>query len=107
MRVFDGSEQARKVYETFSIIGKPVSHDKDGDLETPLKAAGWDRLDRWPVTISYFEEDRADGQKPLYVISFELLENGVTRALKLDYGNFGLKGDLSRLEVLPSKPCDK
>jgi hypothetical protein len=106
VKVFDGSEQARKVYDTFSVIGKAASHDKDDTLEAPLKAAGMDKLQRWPVTISYFEEGQADGQQPLYVISFELLENGVTRNLKLDYGDFGLKGDLTRLDLLPSKPCD-
>jgi hypothetical protein len=106
VKVFDGSEQARKVYETFSVIGKEISHDKDDALEPALKSAGWDKLSRWPVTISYFEEGQADSQRPLYVISFELLENGVTRALKLDYGDFGLKGQLTRLDVLPSKPCE-
>jgi hypothetical protein len=106
VKVFDGSEQARKVYDTFAVIGKAAPHDKDEQLEAPLKAAGWDKLDRWPVTISYFEEGQQDSQKPLYVISFELLENGVTRNLKLDYGDFGLKGELTRLDVLPSKPCE-
>lgn len=105
VKVFDGSEQARKVYDTFAVIGKAASHDKDDSLEAPLKAAGWDKLERWPITISYFEDGQADSQKPLYVISFELLENGVTRNLKLDYGDFGLKGELTRLDVLPTKPC--
>lgn len=105
VKVFDGSEQARKVYDTFAVIGKAVSHDKDDTLEAPLKAAGWDKLERWPITISYFEAGQADSQKPLYVISFELIENGVTRNLKLDYGDFGLKGELTRLDVLPLKPC--
>jgi hypothetical protein len=104
LKVFDGSEQARKVYDTFAIVGKVASPDKE--VEEPLRKAGWDKLQRWPVTISYFEEGQADSQKPLYVISFELLENGVTRALKLDYGDFGLKGELTRLDVLPSKPCE-
>lgn len=104
--VFDGSEQARKVYDTFSVIGKEVSHDKDDALEPALKTAGYDTLSRWPVTIRYFAEGQADSQHPLYVVSFELLENGVTRALKLDYGDFGLTGQLTRLDVLPGKPCE-
>lgn len=106
VKVFDGSEQARKVYDTFSVIGKAISPDKADTLEKPLKDAGMDKLQRWPVTISYFEEGQGDGQQPLYVISFELLENGVTRNLKLDYGDFGLKGSLTRLDLLPGKPCE-
>lgn len=104
VKVFDGSEQARKAYETFTVIGKPA---EGGDVEEPLKAAGWDKLPRWPVSVSYFEEG-GDTSQPLYVISFELLENGVSRKLKLDYGDFGLNGVLTRVDVLKSAaPCDK
>lgn len=104
VKVFDGSEQARKAYDTFTVIGKPA---EGGDVEEPLKAAGWDKLPRWPVSVSYFEEG-GDTSQPLYVISFELLENGVSRKLKLDYGDFGLNGVLTRVDVLKSgAPCDK
>ena len=48
---------------------------------------------RWPVAISYFELGKKDGQ-PIYVLSFDLYENGVSRALKLDYGDFVLRGDM-------------
>ena len=58
------------------------------------------------MSISYFEEG-GNTQQPVYVISFELLENGVSRKLKLDYGDFGLTGDLKRLEVLNTPACDK
>lgn len=108
VKVFDGSEQARKVYDTFAVIGKEASHDTDSQVEEPLRKAGWDRLRRWPVSVSYFEAGQADSQQPLYVISFELLENGVSRALKLNYGDFDLRGELTRLDVLPqAAACSK
>lgn len=104
VKVFDGSEQARKAYDTFTVIGKQA---EGTDVEEPLKAAGWDKLARWPVSVSYFE-DGGDTSQPLYVISFELLENGVSRKLKLDYGDFGLNGVLTRVDVLKAgTPCDK
>jgi hypothetical protein len=108
VKVFDGSEQARKVYDTFAVIGKEASPDSASALEEPIRKAGWDRLRRWPVSVSYFEAGQADGQQPLYVISFELLENGVSRALKLNYGDFDLRGELTRLDVLPqAASCTK
>jgi hypothetical protein len=107
VKVFDGSEQARKVYDTFTVIGKEASHDTDAQLEEPLRKAGWDKLRRWPVSVSYFEAGQADGQQPIYVISFELLENGVSRNLKLDYGDFDLRGQLTRLDVLSTPSCDR
>ena len=55
---------------------------------------------RWPVTLSYFTQARGD-QVPAYVLSFEMYENGISRALKLDYGDFVLRGEMVRLELLP------
>ena len=48
-------------------------------------------LARWPVTISYFEVGK-DSATPAYAISFELYENGVSRSLVVDYGEFALRG---------------
>jgi hypothetical protein len=104
VKVFDGSEQGKKAYDTFTVIGKQA--DGGAAVEDTLKAAGWDKLPRWPVSVSYFEEG-GDASQPLYVISFELLENGVSRKLKLDYGDFGLNGTLTRLDVIKAAPCDK
>jgi hypothetical protein len=61
---------------------------------------------RWPVSISYFEEGQGDAQ-PNYVLSFELYENGVSRALKLNYGSFTLAGEMVELKLNAASPCDK
>ena len=58
------------------------------------------------MTISYFLVGSGD-QTPSYTISFELYENGVSRALKLDYGDFALRGDLQSLEMLPETACQR
>ena len=63
-------------------------------------------MTRWPVTISYFERDAKGGeQTPIYSIAFELYDNGISRALTLDYNDFVLRGDMSVLEIKDSKPC--
>ena len=59
------------------------------------------KLARWPVTLSYFTAGRGE-QTPIYTITFELYENGVSRALKLDYGEFALKGDVAQFELKES-----
>jgi hypothetical protein len=62
------------------------------------------------VTISYF--DRVDEktqqggeQTPVYSISFELYENGISRALVLDYSDFTITGAMTSLEMKKEKPC--
>jgi hypothetical protein len=65
-------------------------------------------LTRWPVTVSYYDHDTKskDGeQTPVYAMSFELFENGVSRALVLDYNDFVISGALGKLDVRDSKPC--
>ena len=59
-------------------------------------------LTRWPVTVSYYDRDaRAkDGeQTPVYAMSFELFENGVSRALVLDYNDFVISGAMGKFDV--------
>lgn len=102
--VYDGSPDARKIYDTLSVIGKP-SQDVQG-LETSATTGDLAGRTRYPVTISYYERDGTDG-KPDYIISFDLYDNGVSRALKLDYGDFALRGTLTSYEQLPQEACPK
>jgi hypothetical protein len=105
VKIFDGSETGQKVYDTFAVIGKE-SRGGDG-LEESLRQAGWVDMPRWPVSVSYFENGQRDAQQPLYTIAFDLLENGVSRNLRLDYGDFSLKGQLTRIDPLKTADCDK
>ena len=101
--VYDGSDTGRIVYDTLAVIGPPASSppaDKAGQTES-LKD-----VRRWPVSISYFDQGKTDAQ-PNYVLSFELYENGISRALKLDYGTFTLAGELVDLKILPAPACQK
>ena len=97
VRVFDGSDNGKKVFDTTTIIGRPLSTRPDDPAEA--RGAGMDTMRRWPVSISYFEEGHKD-QGPAYTLSFELFENGVSRALRFDYGDFVLGGELTNLELL-------
>ncbi len=106
MKIFDGSDDGRTVYETLSVIGKRIEPGEVQALEEPAKQGGLAKLARWPVTMSYFKLGRKD-ETPVYTLSFDLYENGVSRALRLDYGDFALKGEMTRLELLPEKPCQR
>ena len=52
------------------------------------------------------DRNKKDGV-PNYVLSFDLYENGISRALTLDYGDFVLSGEMTSLELLPEKACKK
>ena len=104
VKVFDGSDDGKKVYDTTTIIGRQLVGPA-GDLEA-AHVAVMDGVPRWPVTIAYFEEGRKD-QMPAYVLGFELYENGVSRALRFDYGDFVLTGQMVSLDMLPSSACKR
>ena len=38
-------------------------------------------------------------------ISFELYENGISRALVLDYTDFTISGEMTSLDLKKAKPC--
>ena len=102
VKVFDGSDDGKKVYDTTTIIGRQLVGPTN-DPE-PAHVAAMDTMPRWPVTIAYFEEGRKD-QMPAYVLGFDLYANGVSRALRFDYGDFVLAGQMVSLDLAPTKAC--
>jgi hypothetical protein len=104
-KVFDGSDDGRKVYDTLAVIGRRLAPGA-GDVETAARQDGLARLPRWPVTLSYFAPGEGE-RTPVYTISFELYDNGVSRALRLDYGDFILTGELQNLQLQAESACPR
>ncbi len=103
VRLYDGANSGKEVYDTLSIIGKRIEAEP---AEKPLQRPEFEKIARWPVSISYYKVGSGE-LTPSYTISFELYENGVTGAIHLDYGSFALTGTLTRLDLLPQQACAK
>ena len=106
--VYDGSETGEKVYNTLTVIGHKLGPNDRKHDDAAADEPKLSDVPRWPVTISYFEKAKAHKtgeQTPVYAISFELYENGISRALSLDYNDFVVTGKLSSLEIKQPKPC--
>ncbi|HEY6833880.1 MAG TPA: cell envelope integrity EipB family protein [Pseudolabrys sp.] len=108
--VYDGSDSGDKLYNTLTVIGRPIPPGG----KVPDDAAGKNpelaKLTRWPVTISYFDkkdakDEQTGEQTPVYSIGFELYENGISRALVLDYTDFTISGQMTSLDMKTVKPC--
>lgn len=105
--LFDGSEDADRIMTTTVVIGKaetPAVNDEEFPAAKSIKP---DRF--WPVSMAYFDLSKDDGEEtPQYRIDFKLHENGVTRDLVMDYGDFSMKGKLVDLAMFEApKPCSK
>jgi hypothetical protein len=103
--VYDGSEKGEKVYDTLTVIGAEIAPERvPNDAAAGKQALAG--LKRWPVTVSYFDKTaRSSDQAPVYAIKFEVYENGVSRALMLDYNDFAISGELTSIELRDSAPC--
>jgi EipB-like len=107
LSVFDGSESGDKVFSTLAVIGNVIAPGEKLPDDAAAGNAALASLKRWPVTISYFEQENAKTgeQIPAYAIGFELYENGISRALSLDYGDFVVSGTMSQLEMKDAAAC--
>jgi len=107
--VYDGSDNGEKVFSTMAVIGQPIQGDRT--IASPDPSTENDAMKsttRWPVTVSYYDHDakpEEGEQGPLYAMSFELFENGVSRQLVLDYNDFVISGALGKFNVKDAKPC--
>lgn len=102
--LYDGSEKGEKVYSTVSLIGK---RRDDANKGLP-KITGAERLDgmaAWPMTVSYYAAKTKSDAAPTYELSFLFFENGVSRRLLIDYGDFAIRGKLKAIEFLEPTPC--
>lgn len=103
--LYDGSEKGDKYYETTSVIGKKFAGPSKelANFKDSGKLSG---IESWPISISYFEPGkRHQDLAPAYELSFRYYENGVTSELKIDYGEFAIKGKLKELTFLDAGKC--
>lgn len=103
-RIFDGSEDGDIGYLTTVVVGareKPATIDAEAKVMGKTMAS----MAYWPVSIAYYDDKKPGDQLPLYTQTFKLYENGITRDLTLDYGDFILKAHLQKLDVLGDGAC--
>ena len=106
VKVFDGSDGGGKLYDTTAIIGKEIDAGSDDRIDQVMRQAKLNELRRWPVTLSYFNS--GDGERtPVYTMSFDLFENGISGPITFDFGDFSMKSQISKIDLLPVIACAK
>jgi EipB-like len=102
--IYDGSDDAKPV-RAITTIGRKIGAGESKEDNANPSAAELKSLPSWPVSIGYYPSDDSNAETPLYQISFDMYENGVSTGLVMDYGNFALTGKLSHLEFLKPETC--
>lgn len=103
---YDGSEGGEKTYRTFTLIGKPQAPGYNRRLPKAGASTSLDALRAWPIAMSYYEQTATDKDAPpAYEMSFLYFENGISRRLYIDNGEYTLRGDLKELVLLDPGKC--
>ena len=69
-----------------------------------LAESGLEGLRSWPVAMAYFPYGKGDHQ-PEFEVHFQLMENGVSPSMDLDYGKFAIRGLIKHLEYHSPPDC--
>ncbi len=106
--LYDGSEKGEKVYDTVSAIGRHMPAGGNKKLPAVKNAERLDQMAAWPVSIGYFEpgSNRKDAV-PVYELTFVFFENGVSRKLFIDYGEFAIRGELKEIAFHEPTKCER
>jgi hypothetical protein len=104
--LYDGGEKGEKVYDTVAAMGRVQPAGSNRKLPEVARADPLNGLRAWPVSIAYYDARRSTKDAlPLYEISFLMFENGVSRKLRIDYGDFALEGDLTNIVFHEPSKC--
>ncbi len=97
-QVFDGATVENAVLVS-AVIGPKVEPDPDAAKKSPL-------LNRpgWRVRLAFFPAD-PKAEKPDYELGMLLLDNGVSREMVIDYGDFAIRTKLDDIEPLSKPHC--
>ena len=96
--VFDGATEENAV-QVSAVIGAKVTADPVSTKPSPL-------LDRpgWYMRLAFFPVD-AKAEEPDYELGMDLLDNGVSRDMVIDYGDYSIRAKLDDIEPLGKPGC--
>jgi hypothetical protein len=97
-QVFDGSAEENAV-EVSAFVAARVAPEPAAAKPGPL-------LERpgWRVRLAFFPAD-AKAAEPDYELGMVLLDNGVSRDMDIDYGDYTIRARLDDIEALPKPSC--
>jgi hypothetical protein len=97
-QIFDGATADGAVLVS-AVIGPRVEPDAEAAKKNPL-------LNRpgWRVRLAFFPADQK-AEKPDYELGMLLLDNGISRDMVIDYGDYSIRAKLDDIEALPKPGC--
>jgi hypothetical protein len=101
-KVFDGASDENAVDVTAVIGGAQTAEAgaAEAKVKSPLLARP-----SWRMRLAFFPAEAKQDDQPDYELGMRLLDNGVSRDMVLDYGDFAIRARLDEIEALPKPNC--
>ncbi len=97
------ARNGRRAYEAISFDGS----GEEAMRAITLIGEGEEGGVGWPITTAYFPMSaHAGDETPEYTVSMLLSAEGVSRDIVMDFGDFKMAGELTRLEPLEPAGCE-
>jgi hypothetical protein len=96
-QVFDGATVENAVLVS-AVIGPKLEPDETAKKSPLLERPGW------RMRLAFFPADQKADQ-PDYELGMLLLDNGVSRDMLIDYGDYAIRATLDTIEPLPKPNC--
>ena len=97
-QVFDGATEENAV-QISAAIGTKVAPEAAAADRSPLL-----QRPAWRVRLAFFPADKSV-EKPDYELGMHLLDNGVSRDMLIDYGEYSIRAKLDDIEPLIKPNC--
>ena len=97
-QVFDGATDENAV-QVSAAIGTKIAADATAANRSPLLLRPG-----WRVRLAFFPADKSV-EKPDYELGMLLLDNGVSRDMLIDYGDYSIRAKLDDIEPLTKPNC--
>lgn len=97
-QVFDGATDENAVQVSAVIAAKLAAQPVAAKLSPLLERPGW------RIRLAFFPVD-AKAEQPDYELGMDLLNNGVSRDMVIDYGDYSIKATLDDIEPLDKPHC--
>ena len=97
-QVFDGATDENAV-QVSAVISSKIAADPVAEKLGPL-------VERpgWRMRLAFFPAD-AKAEEPDYELGMDLLDNGVSRDMVIDYGDYSIRAKLDDIEALGKPGC--
>ena len=97
-QVFDGATVDGSVLVS-AVIGPKIEPDAESAKKSPLL-----NHPGWRVRLAFFPAD-TKAEEPDYELGMLLLDNGVSRDMVIDYGDYAIRAKLDDIEALSKPHC--